>query len=75
MMGGGLGTKWDRWEVVGRGFGKMENDGNGSRGGGANIEFFENVWEYLSSVGESNMCVFSIFLDLAKNQNFGGRRH
>ena len=33
MMGGGLGTKWDRWEVVGRGFGKMENCGNGCRGG------------------------------------------
>ena len=33
MMGGGLGTKWDRWEVVGRSFGKMENEVNGSRGG------------------------------------------
>ena len=33
MMGGDLGTKWDRWEVVGRGFGKMENGGKGCRGG------------------------------------------
>ena len=32
MMGGGLGTKWDRWEVVGRGFGKMENGGMGVEG-------------------------------------------
>ena len=28
-----MGTKWDRWEVVGRGFGKMKNGGNGCRGG------------------------------------------
>ena len=33
MMGGGLGLKRDRWEVVGRGFGKMENGGKGCRGG------------------------------------------
>ena len=53
MMGGGLGLFWDRWEVVGRSFGKMENEVNGSRGG-RKLKFSKMSGSVFPALGDQN---------------------
>ena len=53
MMGGGWGLFWDRWEVVGRSFGKMENEVNGSRGG-RKLKFSKMSGSVFPALGDQN---------------------
>ena len=74
MMGGGLGTKWDRWEVVGRGFGKMENGGIGCRGG-RKWKFSKMSGSIFPALGDQKYAFLAYSRTSEKIKKNAGRRH